>query len=510
MKTEGLHDLQHELRELRLLLLGDDHNRITFLTRLLGTEKAKDVHQNRLIRTVLGNIPTSILSIKPPPGGSGSLLASAIKDSMGIVLCISSFSAKIRDYLSLIAETKGPDHIPPILLALDSETTSSFSGFAKEYGPTIAGSPFSQISITPDIDMTEQMLTWVRANIIWHFKDDLVELLRVAVFEDDNKPIVSLDMADVDWPIDLNSLGYSRFALIKTTAGILLVLGRLGFRAVLLGSERTDPDGLVILGESLIWEIVQAKSSGLEISPQTIADFLEHSSHYDLSISAMQPSRLSIHQSWPSVKSTEIYQSIHEDLKAQGSLDVIRGLIDIGRKLASKIPQEALNFLTGESFENALMTGWAPLAVVDADIEIREGSSKEGRLIICLGSCPFGSATESYLSRLSHRIPEWFGEVVEQYRELRDEEAVGPLCVIHQSYREHLFDRLAVGDSEVFLRQIACRGGPGMMAFDRRSDKYFSMKIEELMQASHCAFAIFFGGQTPSDQTYKKLASEIG
>lgn len=505
-----MHDLQHELRELRLLLLGDDHNRITFLTRLLGAEKTKDVYQNRLIRTVLGNIPTSLLSIKPSPGGAGSLFASAIQDSLGIILCISSFSAKIRDYLRLIADIKGPNHSPPILLALDSEANSSFSGFAKEYGPTIAGSPFSQISMTADIDARDQILTWIRTNIIWHFKDDLVELLRVAVFDDENKPVVSLDMADVDWPIDLNSLDHSRFALIKTADGILLVLGRLGFRAVLLGSERTDPDGLVILGESLIWEIVQANNSGLEISPQTIADFLEHSPHYDLSISAMQPSRLSIHQTWPSVKSTEVYQSIHEDLKSYGSLDVIRGLIDVGRKLASKIPQEELNFVSGESFENALITGWAPLAVIDTDIEIREGSSKEGRLILCLRSCPFGSATESYLSRLSHRIPEWFGEIVEQYRVLRDEEAVGPLCVVHQSYREHLFDRLVVGDSEVFLRQIACRGGPGMMAFDTRSDKYFEAEIEELMQSNHCAFAIFFGGRTPSDQSYKKLASEIG
>ncbi|MHA2232293.1 MAG: hypothetical protein ACXAB4_07365, partial [Candidatus Hodarchaeales archaeon] len=378
----------------------------------------------------------------------------------------------------------------------------------REYGSKIADSPFSQISVTANADLREQILSWIRVNILWQPKDDLVELLRVAVFHKENKQLASLDMADVDWPISLNALEDSNFALIKAADGILITLGRLGFRAVLLASKRTDPDGLVILGESLVWEVAQAYNNGLEITPQTISDFLEHSPHYRLSIDSMQPSRISIHQTWPSIKSADVYQSIHEDMKSRGSLDVIRCLIDVGRKLAARVPQEELNFVSAESFENALIRGWAPLNVIEGAIEVREGNSKEGRLILCLTNCPFAPATEGYLSRVGEGVPDWFSDVTQQYRIVKDEEAVGPLCILHQSYRAHLFDRLIVSDNEVFFRQIACRGGPGMMAYNPGSEAFIEVEIEELMASSHCAFAIFFGGRAPSDLSIQKQISE--
>lgn len=508
MKMEGMQDLQHELRELPVLLLGEDHNQKAFLRRLFGLEKTLDAYQNALIRSVLGSVPISLLSIKSFLKKPRAFLASAIQDSQGIIVCVSSSSAKIRDYIKLVADLKPKSHSPPILLAVFSEKNTNVAVFAREYGSTIADSPFSQISVTANTDLRDQILSWIRVNILWQPKDDLVELLRVAVFERGKGQLASLDMADVDWPISLEALEDSDFALIKTADGILITLGRLGFRAVLLASKRTDPDGLVILGESLVWEVAQAYNNGLEITPQTLADFLEHSAHYRLSINSMQPSRISIHQTWPSIKNADVYQSIHEDLKSRGSLDVIRSLIDVGRKLAARVPQDELNFVSGESFGNALMRGWAPLAVIDGAIKVREGNSKEGRLLLCLAKCPFASATEGFLSRLGEGVPEWFGDITQQYKILKDEEAVGPLCVLHQSYRAHLFDRLIVSDNEVFFRQIACRGGPGMLAFNPSSEAFIEIEIEELMASSHCAFAVFFGGRAPSDLSIQNQISE--
>ncbi|MFX0116696.1 MAG: hypothetical protein ACFFB3_19265, partial [Candidatus Hodarchaeota archaeon] len=348
MTMEGMLDLQHELREIPILLIGEDQDRKALLTRLLGVEKSIDTYRHNLIRTVLGNIPISFLSLKVVPEKSKTLLKSAIKDSLGIIVCLSSSSAKIRDYLKLVADMKAPGHSPPILLALFSQSQGNISGFGREYGPKIGDSPFSQVSITADSDLSELILTWIRINIVWHSDDDLVELLRVVVFGRDGKLLASLDMADVDWPIDLNYLQDSRFALILSADAMLLTLRRLGFQSILLASKWTNPDGLVILGESLMWEVAQAYDRGLEISPQTISDFLENSSHYRLSISTTQPSKISIHQTWASIKNVEIYKSIHEDLKSHGSLDVVRNLINVGRKLASKVPQEELNFLSGE------------------------------------------------------------------------------------------------------------------------------------------------------------------
>ncbi|MHA2231716.1 MAG: hypothetical protein ACXAB4_04435, partial [Candidatus Hodarchaeales archaeon] len=104
MKMEGMKDLQHELRELPVLLLGEDQNQKAFLTRLFGLEKTLDAYQNALIRSVLGSVPISLLSIKSFLQKPRSFLSSAIQDSQGIIVCVSSSSAKIRDYLKLIAD----------------------------------------------------------------------------------------------------------------------------------------------------------------------------------------------------------------------------------------------------------------------------------------------------------------------------------------------------------------------------------------------------------------------
>ncbi|MFX0115514.1 MAG: hypothetical protein ACFFB3_13280 [Candidatus Hodarchaeota archaeon] len=491
------------MKEVPILLIGDFNDRKTFLTKILDPEVIPREKRNYFIRAVVFNTPLSFISMDPPISNDKEFFTKAFHDSLGLVLCTGSKATRetIGEFPDLLKDAISTKKSIPILLAILPENDADLSRKAisdliEELLSEIPETGISHLTLTPKMDATDQILSWIRTNIAFPTESDLIEILLVEILSNDKQPLASLKIANVDWPMPMESALNSRFALMKTQGGIMAVINRFGFYIVLLATERSNPNGLVVVGESLAWDVAQAASSGGEITAQTISESLSHSTHQRLSVDSMQPSRILLHQTWPSVKSQEVYESIRQDLRARGPVEAIKNLVELGRKLASRVSTTELNFLTAEGFVNTFKRGWAPMLAVDKEVQIQAGSVEEGRLVVTIEDCPFEGATVPYISRFGGKVPPWFSEITDQYMAIKDEGAVGPLCVLHQSYRAHLFDKMVVAGSPVIYRQIACQGAPGHYAVSPDALEFLDIDIDEIMKHNHCIYAIFFGSYT--------------